>query len=131
MAKSTLTNTQIKQAKPSSKVVTLSDGGGLQFCIKPTASKLWQLRYKNPFTKKYTVMGLGKYSDVSLAEARKLRQSAKELLAKGINPIDEKKTRELALIETHTNTFKLIADGWFDVKKAIFHQAMQKIYGDH
>ena len=90
MAKVPLTNTQIKQAKPADKVVTLSDGGGLQFRIKPTGSKLWQLRYKNPFTKKYTVMGLGKYPDVSLADARKLRQSAKELLAKGINPIDDK-----------------------------------------
>jgi hypothetical protein len=79
MAKVTpLTNTQIKQAKPREKQYILSDGGGLQFRVKPNGSKLWQLRYKNPFTKKYTLMGLGKYPAVSLADARKLRQKAKE-----------------------------------------------------
>ena len=118
MAKSTLTNTQIKQAKPTNKVVTLSDGGGVQFRIKPTGSKLWQLRYKNPFTQKYTVMGLGKYPDVSLADARKLRQSARELIAKGLNPIDEKKAQAQATREIHSNTFMVVAEQWFKVKKS-------------
>lgn len=126
MAKSPLTNTQIKQVKPAEKILTLSDGGGLQFKVKPSGSKLWQLRYKNPFTKRYTIMGLGKYPDVSLADARKLRQSAKELLAKGINPIDHKNAKALAVLEEHTNTFKAIADKWFEVKKASISESYAK-----
>jgi len=38
MAKSPLINTQIKKNIPSDKVITLSDGDGLQFRMKPTAS---------------------------------------------------------------------------------------------
>jgi hypothetical protein len=61
MAIKPLSPTKVQQVKPSDKVQTLADGGGLQLRIKPNGSKLWQLRYKNPFTKKYTVMGLGKF----------------------------------------------------------------------
>ena len=35
-----LTNTQIEQAKPKTKVYTLSDGSGLQLRVKPNGSKL-------------------------------------------------------------------------------------------
>ncbi|WP_372880422.1 integrase arm-type DNA-binding domain-containing protein [Psychromonas sp.] len=118
MAIKPLSPIQVEQAKSSDKVQTLADGGGLQLRIKPNGSRPWQLRYKKPFTKKYTVMGLGKYPEVSLADARDLRYSAKKLLAKGIDPIDDKKARELALMETHSNTLKLIAEKWFDVKKS-------------
>lgn len=36
-----LTNTQIEQAKPKTKVYALSDGSGLQLRVKPNGSKLW------------------------------------------------------------------------------------------
>jgi len=46
MAKTTpLTDTEIRKAKPGDKVITLSDGSGLQLRIKPNGSKLWQLRF--------------------------------------------------------------------------------------
>jgi integrase len=117
MAKSPLTNTQIKNAKPSEKVFTLADGEGLQLRVMPSGSKLWQLRYTNPFTKRKTNMGLGKYPSVSLADARKLRQSAKDLLAKGINPVDDKANQKLAVLNDNKNTFQLIAESWFEMKK--------------
>ena len=78
MAKTTpLTDTKIKQTKPSEKVITLSDGGGLQLRIKPNGSKLWQLRFNKPIDKKPALMGLGAYPSVTLGQARKLRESAK------------------------------------------------------
>jgi len=75
---SPLTNKEVKQAKPKEKVYLLSDGGGLQFRVKPNGSKLWQLRYTNPYTKKPALMSFGAYPAVSLADARKLRESARE-----------------------------------------------------
>lgn len=118
MAKvSPLTNTEIKQAKPKEKVYVLSDGGGLQFRVKPNGSKLWQLRYTNPFTKKPSLMGFGSYPAVSLAEARKLRQSAKELLAKGLSPKDERDTQQRLSDKANKNTFEHIASQWFKIKK--------------
>lgn len=118
MAKvSPLTNTEIKQAKPKEKPYVLADGGGLQFRVKPNGSKLWQLRYTNPFTNKPALMGLGSYPAISLAEARKLRQDARELLAKGLNPKDERDTQKRLLDEAHNNTFEHISLKWFEVKK--------------
>ena len=81
-----LTNTEVKQAKPKEKVYTLSDGGGLQLRIKPNGSKLWLLDYRRPYTKKRTSLSFGSYPDVSLAEARKKRAEAKELLAQDVDP---------------------------------------------
>ena len=89
----------------SDKVNTLSDGGDLQLRIKPNGPKLWQLRFNNPLDKKPALMGLGAYPVITLAQARKLRESAKELLAQGINPKvqrdNEAKEKDLV---TNTNS---------------------------
>jgi hypothetical protein len=88
MARTTkpLTNTEVKQAKPKEKVYTLSDGGGLQLRVKPKGSKLWLLDYLRPYTKKRTSLSFGAYPAISIADARKERDAAKELLAKDIDP---------------------------------------------
>jgi integrase len=118
MAKVTpLTNTQIKQAKPREKQYILSDGGGLQFRVKPNGSKLWQLRFTNPYTKKPALMGFGSYPEISLAEARKLRHEARKLLAKGLNPKEERDTQRRLLDEAQNNTFENIASKWIETKK--------------
>jgi integrase len=119
MAKTTpLTNTEVKQAKPREKVFKLSDGGGLQLRIKPTGSKTWILDYLKPFTKKRSSIGLGVYPDISLADARKLRSEAKELLAKDIDP-KEHKDKHTAKQKTELeNTLFITAQNWFDIKKS-------------
>ena len=43
-----LTKTKIDAAKPRAKAYKLSDGGGLSLLIKPTNSRLWRLRYRQP-----------------------------------------------------------------------------------
>ena len=88
MARTTkpLTNTEVKQAKPKKKIYTLSDGGGLQLRIKPNGSKLWLLDYLRPYTKKRTCLSFGSFPTLTLAEARNKRKTAKELLAKDIDP---------------------------------------------
>ena len=105
----TLTNTEVKQAKPKDKVYKLSDGGGLQLRVKTNGTKSWLLDYFKPFTKKRTSIGLGAYPEVSLAEARKKRVAARELLAK------DDKHREQVL--SASNTFKSVATDWFAIKK--------------
>lgn len=62
-------------------------------------------------------MSFGPYPAVSLSEARKLRMSAKELLAKGLNPKEERDTQQLQLDHASNNTFENIALKWFEVKK--------------
>ncbi|MCX7339372.1 MAG: Arm DNA-binding domain-containing protein [Hyphomicrobiales bacterium] len=61
-----LTDMQIRKANKGEKIIKLSDGGGLQFSITPTGSKLWRLacRDSQGTQKKlafgaYPIVGLG------------------------------------------------------------------------
>ncbi len=81
-----LTNTEVKQAKPKEKEFKLVDGDGLALRVKPSGSKLWVFNYFRPYTKKRTTLSFGSYPAISLAEARSKRATAKELLAKDIDP---------------------------------------------
>lgn len=111
-----LTNTQVKQAKTTDKEYTLPDGDGLQLRIRPNGSKLWVLKYSQPFTKKRTNLGLGKYPDVSLADARKKRAEAKQLLAKDIDPKSHKAEIQQQSKEAIENTFGVVAQKWLVLK---------------
>jgi hypothetical protein len=44
-----LTNTELKQTKPTAVVYTLADGDGLQLRTKPNGSKIWSLDYRRPY----------------------------------------------------------------------------------
>ena len=113
----TLTNTEVKQAKPKDKVYKLSDGAGLQLRVKTNGTKSWLLDYFKPFTKKRTSLGLGAYPEVSLAEARKKRVAARELLAKDIDPKEHKDDKHREQVLAASNTFQSVAIDWFAIKK--------------
>ncbi len=112
-----LTNTEVKQAKPKDKMYKLSDGNGLQLRIMPNGSKQWLLDYLKPYNKKRTSISLGAYPAVSLAEARKKRTSARELLAKDIDPKEFKDDKHREQLLSASNTFKSVATDWFAIKK--------------
>ncbi|MFM8239432.1 MAG: tyrosine-type recombinase/integrase [Actinomycetota bacterium] len=60
------------------------DGGGLYLRVQQ-AGKGWIFRYR--FAGKRRDMGLGKYPDVSLADARRGAEEARRKLAAGVDPI--------------------------------------------
>ncbi|GHE84487.1 integrase domain-containing protein [Thalassotalea profundi] len=113
-----LTNTEVKQAKARDKEYNLSDGEGLQLRIKPNGSKLWLLNYSRPYTKKRVNLGFGKYPDISLADARKLRAEARTLLAKNIDPMEHRDSISNHQKEKIENTLLNVAKKWFQVKKS-------------
>lgn len=118
-----LTNTEVKQAKPKivdgvAKPKKLSDGDGMQLKIAANGTKSWLLNFKCPYTKKMTSMSFGTYPNISLAEARKLRQGARELLAQGLNPKQEKDKQAKLLDDANQNTLHKVALSWFEVKKS-------------
>lgn len=105
-----LTATKIKSAKPEDKDYPLYDGGGLLLLVRPSGAKIWQLRYYRPDTKKRTTISLGDFDNVSLAEARLMRDEAKKLLAQNIDPQlykQEETERETA---ERNNTTPIILD---------------------
>jgi integrase len=107
-----LSDLQIRKAKQKDKAYRLTDGWGLHLAVKPTGSKLWQLRYR--FMGREKLLSLGRYPIISLADARKKRDEAKRLLEDGIDPSVQKK---LDNIDAHVKarmTFKEVADEYYE-----------------
>ncbi|WP_306331298.1 integrase domain-containing protein [Vibrio injensis] len=119
MAKITtrLTDKDIKSAKPKEKEYNLFDGDGLRLRIKPNGSKQWIFNYYKPITGKRANLSLGRYPDLSLANARKNAMAARELLAQGIDPQEERKRQELVHKEIYEHTFAKVSEDWFNLKK--------------
>lgn len=113
-----LNNTEVKQAKPKEKVYTLSDGGGLQLRVKPNGSKLWLFDYFRPYTKVRTSLSFGSYPEVSIADARRKREEARELLAKDIDPKDHRDEASRLNETAYSNTLEHVAAQWLEVKKS-------------
>lgn len=113
---SPLTNTQVEKAKPKDKDYSLSDGKGLFLSITTKNSKLWRFNYSKPFTKKRTEISLGKYPEISLAQARKIRDEYIELLAKNIDPKTYRQNVIDEEISKRENTLKAVAEKWREKK---------------
>lgn len=106
-----LTTRQINATKPGTKIVTLSDGMGLELRITTNGSRGWRLRYTRPNGKR-NMISLGKYPEVTLAEAREKRTDLRRLIAKGIDPVEHKQNEKRALKYASENTFKVLAMEW-------------------
>lgn len=74
--------------------------------------------YFRPYTKKRTSLSFGSYPALSLAEARSKRTTARELLAKDIDPKEHRDEKSRLNDIAHNNTLEHIADKWLDVKKS-------------
>ncbi|MCL1894150.1 MAG: integrase arm-type DNA-binding domain-containing protein, partial [Holophagaceae bacterium] len=108
-----LTDIGIKRTKPRDTRFKIFDGGGLYIQIEPTGGKLWRYRYR--FDGQSKALALGKYPDVSLAEARRRHQEAREQLAMGIDPSATKKAMKLTKGGLPANSFEVVAREWFEV----------------
>lgn len=117
-----LTNSEIKNVKPKEKIFKLTDGKGLNLTVHPNGSKYWRLNYR--FGGKQKTLALGIYPFITLAQARINAFKAKSLIAQGIDPSEvKKKEKEIA---KGTNSFKNIAQLWFDTKKRKWSESHAK-----
>ena len=105
-----LTDVKIRNLKPKEKLYRVADTHGLTIEINPNGSKLWRHRFR--FKNKATMMSLGNYPEVSLLDARQHRDSNKQLIKKGINPVKER------LVDNNSKkTFYDMFNAWIDNKK--------------
>lgn len=118
MARTTrpLTNTEVLRAKALEKDLTLHDGDGLFLIVKTSGKKLWRFRYQRPATKQRTMMGLGAFPALSLADARGLRADYLALLANGIDPQVKAEVAEEELQIALDSIFSTVAANWFQLK---------------
>lgn len=105
-----LNDSAVRQAKPTDKARKLADERGLYLLIQPTGGKLWRFDYR--FGGKRKTLALGRYPDVSLAEARKARDRARELIAAGDDPGLVRRQLKTASAESGASAFELVGREW-------------------
>lgn len=114
-----LTALQIKKLKADSqKSIKIGDGGNLYFRVDPNESRYWIFNYTRPYTSKRNEMSLGTYPEMSLEEARKVRDEYKVLIQKGIDPAAQRLQHKHQRKHELDHTFQVIAGKWLE-KRAI------------
>lgn len=106
-----LTDTAARQAKPGLKPAKLSDGHGLYLLVNPAGSKLWRWKYRHQGKEK--LMPLGRYPGVTLAQARLARDEARQLLAQGVDPMEQRKADKVAAQAAADDSFEVVARQWW------------------
>lgn len=78
----------IRNAQPRSKPYKLGDERSLFLLVMPNGAKYWRFRYR--FLDNQKTLAIGVWPEVSLADARVKRDSARQMVADGIDPMVEK-----------------------------------------
>ncbi len=104
-----LSDTAVRQAKPKDKRYTLADTDGLFLQVAPNGTKSWHFRYR--LGSKQPRFSFGTYPALSLKDARAMRDSARSLVAKGLDPRNA--TTEP---ETSEPSFGEVAEEWYTFK---------------
>lgn len=112
-----LSDRQLKAVKATGKDFVLTDGDGLQLRVRASGSMIWNFNYRKPVTKNRLNMALGPYPALSLANARKKAQEARELLALGIDPKAHRDELRQAKLAKTEHTLEKVATAWFELKK--------------
>lgn len=109
-----LTDTAVRQAKPAEKSFTLTDASGLSLYVAPNGTKSWHFRFS--WHGKQPRMSLGTYPEISLKDARELRDQARTLVAKGIDPRSNRREEKRAASSSAVKTFEVVASEWYAFK---------------
>ncbi|TWC18166.1 site-specific recombinase XerD [Pseudomonas sp. SJZ085] len=109
-----LTDTAVRQAKPTEKAYTITDGSGLALHIAPNGTKSWHFRFT--WHGKQVRISLGTYPEIGLRDARERRDQARALVAKGIDPRIERRQAKAEAAIRQENTFEAVANRWHDFK---------------
>ena len=111
-----LSDTFVRQAKHSGRPAgdKHADGKGL-FLFINAAGRYWRMRYR--FAGREKLLSLGVYPAVSLAQARKRRDEAKEQLAQGIDPSIAKRIAKADMQAAAAGTVEAIGYRWLELKK--------------
>ncbi|HFE9871877.1 TPA: tyrosine-type recombinase/integrase [Acinetobacter baumannii] len=135
-----LSDSKIKTLKPTEKMYRILDAERLYIEVRPSGKKIW--RFKYTLNGKEGTISFGEYPSVSLADARKRKEDAKALLAKGINPVEDRNQKEEEKRAATNNSFKAVteefikekmkykSEGYIDRFKGAMERDIYKIIGN-
>ena len=106
---------EVKAFLPLAKPYKKADELGLYLEVFPNGSKLWRIKYR--FAGKEKRLALGAFPEVSLAEARELRDRARKALRDGSDPALARKLGKIAAKVSAGNSFQLVAEEFITVKQ--------------
>ena len=120
-----LNDIQCRNAKPGfnpvskksvnpSKPYKLPDGKGLYLEVKPSGVKAWRYRFR--LSDKESVFAIGDYPAITLVEARKKREEARDLVKQGINPAHNRQLEKIKQGQDAATTFEAVALEWLALK---------------
>ena len=111
-----LTELKIKRAKPKEKLYKLFDGNGLYLEIKPNGKKTWRVKYR--FNNKEKTYTIGEYPIIPLTQARGITQEVKNKVLQGIDPVQDRKEKQIKQELSNKKLFKNIVDEFLELKKS-------------
>lgn len=128
-----LTDLQLKNLPHLNKAYKESDGGGLFVLVHHNGAKYWRFSYR--YGDKQKTLALGVYPEVSIKEARQRLANAKELLAQGCDPSQQRKLNKLTTILKSENTVRVVALEWLDNQAsklaAITHNKIKRAFENY
>ncbi|WP_223535386.1 tyrosine-type recombinase/integrase [Pseudomonas sp. GL-B-16] len=131
-----LTDTAVRQAKPADKGFSITDASGLSLFVAPNGTKSWHFRFS--WHGKQPRMSLGTYPEITLKEARELRDQSRVLVAKGTDPRSQRREEKRIAASEAVKTFEVVANEWhafksprwFDTKKGVANQSRAYLEND-
>lgn len=118
-----LSDLMVRQAKATGKTYTLADSDGLSLFVAANGTKAWHFCFT--WGGKRDRMSFGGYPALSLKEARELRDEARTLLAKGVNPHTDRKRKRHAIVLAGEHTFKAVYEQWLAHRKLSLEEGRQ------
>lgn len=110
-----LTAVKLAALKPRTAIYRIADAAGLCIEVRPDGGRSWRYRYR--FAGTARMLSLGTYPQVSLAEARRRRDEARNVLQSGRDPSSERKADKLRVKLSVENTFGAIAMEWLEQQR--------------
>lgn len=109
-----LTDMQVRRLLPTGKSYKVSDSGGLYLQVSPSGSKLWRMKYR--YGGKEKLLSFGGYPAVSLSDARRARDDAKQELREGRDPSLTRKQRRAQAASSETR-LQAVGEAWLAAQK--------------
>jgi integrase len=124
-----LTDVSIRQAKAKANGTpySLIDFDGLYLHVSAIGGKAWHFRYT--WLGKRSYLSLGSYPEISLRDARELRDQARALLAKSVNPRLDRKQKRQAVRFAGENTFMAVYEKWLEHRQLTLEEGRQSSLG--